>query len=440
MIDNLAGKQKIRCAIYTRKSSEEGLEKEFNSLDAQRLSAENYIASQIGKGWVLVPTNYDDGGFSGGTMERPAFKRLLNDIREDKIDCIVVYKADRLSRRLFDFTKIIELLDKHKVSFISVTESFNTSTASGRLMFGMIMSFAQYERELTGERIRDKFDASCQKGMWMGGYIPIGYDLSERRLTINEDESKIIKTLFKNFIETGSVTDTFRELNDQGFRSKTWTSSSGKTRIGKRFNKSSVRSILTNYLYFGKINHKGDIHEGLHEAIIDEETWEKAQDLLKNKTPTISIPNGRITQVPLLKGIMDCGVCGSKMTPTYTNKGGRKYRYYICHAKFKGNNEQCQVGRIPANEAEELVIGQVLNILKKPEIIINTLRNSNDKVSEGDIIKSFKTINKVWEELFPVEQARIVNLLIKDVIISPTGMNINIYKQGLNTLSQELNG
>ena len=440
MIDNLAGKKKVRCAIYTRKSSEEGLEQEFNSLDAQRLSAENYIASQIGKGWVLIPTHYDDGGISGGTLERPALKRLFQDIKENKIDCIVVYKADRLSRRLFDFTQIIELLDKHQVSFISVTESFNTSTASGRLMFGMIMSFAQYERELTGERIRDKFDASCKKGMWMGGSIPIGYDLSERRLIINKSEAIIIKVLFKTFTETGSVTDTFRELNDQGFRTKTWTSSSGKTRIGKRFNKSSVRSILTNYLYIGKINHKGNIHEGLHDAIIDEETWEKAQDLLKSKTPTISIPNSRITQAPLLKGILDCGVCGRKMTPTYTNKGGKKYRYYICQSKFKGNNEQCEVGRIPANEAEELVTSQVLNILKKPEMIINTIKNQDEEVSEGDIIKSFQTIDKVWGELFPVEQARIINLLVQDVTISPKGMNINIYKQGLNTISQELNG
>ena len=441
MIDsNLNNKSKIRCAIYTRKSSEEGLEQEFNSLDSQRLSAENYIASQAHEGWVLDPTMYYDGGYSGGTLERPALKRLFNDIKAGKIDCIVVYKIDRLTRSLADFSEIIKILDEHNVSFVAVTQSFNTANSMGRLMLNVLLSFAQYERELTGERIRDKFYASCKKGMWIGGYIPIGYDLKDRRLTINEKEAQIIRILFQTFIETTSVTDTFRQLNGLGFKTKTWIASSGTLHKGQRFNKSNVRRILTNELYFGKINHKGKIYDGLHKAIIDEETWQKAQNLLNNKTPKVQTPNSRISQAPLLKGVMNCGICGNKMTPTYTSKQGKKYRYYICQAKFKGNNEQCQVGRIPASETEELVTNQVLNILQKPEIISSAIKNKNEQIPDNEIIGSFKSINKVWDELFPPEQARIINLLVRDIAINPDGMNINIYKQGLNSLNNEING
>ena len=212
-------------------------------------------------------------------MERPALKRLFNDIKAGKIDCIVVYKIDRLTRSLADFSEIIKILDEYNVSFVAVTQSFNTANSMGRLMLNVLLSFAQYERELTGERIRDKFDASCKKGMWMGGYIPIGFDLKDRRLIINENEANIIRFLFKTFIETTSVTDTFRELNNLGFKTKTWIASSGKIHKGQRFNKSSVRRILTNELYIGKINHKGNIYDGLHKAIIDDETWKKTQDL-----------------------------------------------------------------------------------------------------------------------------------------------------------------
>ena len=441
MIDNnLSGKKKIRCAIYTRKSSEEGLKQEFNSLDAQRLSAENYIASQSHEGWVLDPTMYDDGGYSGGTLERPALKRLFNDIKAGKIDCIVVYKIDRLTRSLADFSEIIKILDEHNVSFVAVTQSFNTANSMGRLMLNVLLSFAQYERELTGERIRDKFDASCKKGMWMGGYIPIGYDLKDRRLIINEKEAQIIRILFQTFIETTSVTDTFRQLNGFGFKTKTWISSSGTLHKGQRFNKNNVRRILTNELYFGKINHKGKIYDGLHKAIIDKETWQKAGDLLNNKTPKVQTPNSRISQAPLLKGVMNCGVCGNKMTPTYTSKNGKKYRYYICQAKLKGNSEECSVGRISAKETEELVTNQVLNTLQKPEIIASTIKNKNEQIPDNEIIDSFKSINKVWDELFPPEQARIINLLVRDITINPDGMNINIYKQGLNSLNDEING
>jgi site-specific DNA recombinase len=437
MIDNFKNKQKIRCAIYTRKSCEEGLEQEFNSLDAQRASAENYISSQANEGWVLVNDHYDDGGFSGGNLERPALQRLFQDIREDKIDCIIVYKIDRLTRSLLDFSKIIQLLDEHNVSFVSVTQSFNTANSMGRLMLNVLLSFAQYERELTSERIKDKLEASCKRGMWMGGNIPLGYDAKDRKLLINEKEEKIVRILFQNFAETASITETARELNNLGFTTKTWISNNGKLHKGKRFNKSNVRRILNNHLYIGKVKHKDKLFDGMHKPIIDDQIWQKTRDLLSTNNK-IQLPSSRVTTAPLLKGIMNCGICGSKMTPTYTTKQGKRYRYYICQSKHKGNNDLCKVGRISASETENLVTDQVLNFLKKPEFIIHTINAKKDDLSENKIINSFKTIDKVWDELFPVEQARIINLLIKQIDIKPEGLNIKIFKEGLHSLSTEL--
>ena len=437
MIDNIRNKQKIRCAIYTRKSCEEGLEQEFNSLDAQRASAENYISSQAHEGWVLVNDHYDDGGFSGGNLERPSLQRLFQDIREDKIDCIIVYKIDRLTRSLLDFSKIIQLLDEHNVSFVSVTQSFNTANSMGRLMLNVLLSFAQYERELTSERIKDKLEASCKRGMWMGGNIPLGYDAKDRKLLINEKEAKIVRILFQNFAETASITETARELNNLGFTTKTWISNNGKLHKGKRFNKSNVRRILNNHLYIGKVKHKDKLFDGMHKPIIDEQIWQKTRELLSTNNK-IQLPSSRVTTAPLLKGIMNCGICGSKMTPTYTKKQGKRYRYYICQSKHKGNNDLCKVGRISASETENLVTDQVLNFLKKPEFIIHTINAKKDDLSENKIINSFKTIDKIWDELFPVEQARIINLLIKQIDIKPEGLNIKIFKEGLHSLSTEL--
>ena len=439
MTENLNIKPKIRCAIYTRKSSEDGLEQEFNSIDAQRLSGENFIASQVGKGWVLVDDHYDDGGFSGGTLERPALQRLFRDIRENKIDCVVIYKIDRLSRSLFDFQKIIELFDQNKVNFASVTQNFTTDDSVGRLMLNVMLSFAQYERELTGERIRDKVDASKKKGIWMGGNPSFGYDIEERKLIINEAEAKIVRILFQNFIETESVTETARELNKFGFTTKTWISKTGKLQKGQNFNKRNVRRILENPLYAGKIKHKNQLYDGQHKAIIADDIWQKTKEILsKNQSNKPSIPVSRITAAPLLKGLINCGVCGSKMIPTYTIKNGKRYRYYLCSSKAVGNNDSCSIARLSASEAENLVTNQVLNLLKKPEFIVHTISQSTGNLQESVVINSFKQIEKVWDELFPVEQARIVSLLIKDITISPNGLNIRILKEGLYSLSNEL--
>lgn len=436
----IPNKPKIRCAIYTRKSREEGLEQSFNSLDAQRLAAENYIASQVGEGWVLNPDFYDDGAYSGGNTDRPAFKQLLADIEEKKVDCVVVYKADRLSRSLFDFAKILEFFDKHGVSFTSVTESFSTATASGRLMLGMIMSFAQYERELSSERVRDKIDASKKLGMWMGGTIPLGYDSVDSKLQINEEEAKIVSSLFSFFIKNKSTLETARELASFGFITKSFTTKKGRYQLGKKFNKQHVRRILENPIYAGMIDHKGVIYPGQHKEIVSKEVWDKANEILRANPGDGGFDKSltRVTQIPVLKGIINCGCCRSKMVPTYTSKNGKRYRYYLCVSKAVGNNESCEISRISANEIEKLVIRQVLITLKKPEFIASTIKASAAHTSETGVINYFKSFEKVWDELFPLEQVRIINLLIKEVELHPDGLKIRVFKDGINALSNEL--
>lgn len=437
MIETLKNKQKIRCAIYTRKSSEEGLEQEFNSLDAQRLAAESYIASQQHEGWVLAPGNYDDGGFSGGNMERPGLKRLFADIKEGKIDCIVVYKIDRLTRSLVDFSKIIEVFDEHNVSFVSVTQSFNTSNSMGRLMLNVLLSFAQYERELTGERIRDKVEASKKQGMWMGGPPPLGYICEDKKLKIMEEDAKIVRIIYQRFLETGSVTTIAREMNKQGFHTKSWISKTGKLHGGGKFDKKNIQRILENPIYAGKIKHKDKVYEGQHKSIIDDKMWQKAQDTFKRYDRPVGV-GVRVSSIPLLKGVMTCGECGGRMIPTYTNKKGKRYRYYICERKHKGRNDNCSVGRLSAGEIENLVVQHITQILKKPEIIVQTITAAAGKVPEMEVVEALKSIEVVWEELFPIEQARIVKLLIKEVVVTKDGLDIRIFKDGLNTLSQEL--
>ncbi|MCT4635381.1 MAG: recombinase family protein [Rickettsiales bacterium] len=314
-------KIKIRCAIYTRKSHDEGLEQSFNSLDAQRLAAESFIASQSHEGWECLPTLYNDGGYSGGNMERPGLQKLLQDIRDGKIDCIVVYKIDRLTRSLLDFAEIIKLLDECKCSFVAVTQSFNTSNSMGRLMLNVLLSFAQYERELTSERIRDKFAASYKQGIWMGGVPPLGYDPKNRELIINEDEAKTVRLIYQKFLELESVMATAKIMNQLGYKSKTWTSKKGKQYQGKSFNKNLIRYILKNPIYAGKIACKGKLYQGRHKAIIEEEIWKRVQVLLtSDKVNTVVNPISRINSAALLKGLLICGCCGAKMTPTYCSK------------------------------------------------------------------------------------------------------------------------
>lgn len=430
-------KKKIRCAVYTRKSHEEGLEQEFNSLDAQRVAGESYIASQAHEGWICLPEQYDDGGFTGGNLERPALQKLFQDIRAGKVDCIVVYKIDRLTRSLLDFSKIIELFDEYNVSFVSVTQSFNTSNSMGRLMLNVLLSFAQYERELTSERIRDKFAASCKQGIWMGGNLPLGYDAVDRKLLINEDEAKVIRCIYHRFLEVESATQVARDMNEAGFKTKTWVSESGKLHKGRKFSKKTIERILQNPIYAGKIKHKENVYEGQHKAIIGQKIWDAVQSTFNRKDRMI-MPASRVTTPPLLKGVIRCGCCESAMTPTYTSKKGRRYRYYLCSGKARGANENCPVGRVSAAQIENVVTKYILKILSAPEIVASTIRAAMGEVSDIEVIRNLKSIGKFWDELFPVEQARIIRLLVKCVHVTESGIDIHIHSEGLHSLHSEL--
>ena len=282
-----------RCAVYTRKSSEEGLEQDFNSLQAQREACEAFIKSQAGEGWRLVKTAYDDGGISGGTMERPALQRLLSDIDEGRIDVVVVYKVDRLTRSLADFAKMVEIFDAHHVSFVSITQQFNTTTSMGRLTLNVLLSFAQFEREVTGERIRDKIAASKKKGMWMGGFCSLGYDIRDRRLVVNQEESKLVRHIYKRYLELGSVRLLKRDLDRRGVVSKIRVSKNGTRSGGRPFSRGALYELLANPIYIGEIRHKKVRHPGQHEAIVDRQTWEKVQRRLRDQTARDGIPKIR---------------------------------------------------------------------------------------------------------------------------------------------------
>src|SRR4051794_5086946 len=309
--------RKFRCAVYTRKSSEEGLEQEFNSLDAQRESCEAYVASQRPEGWLLVPDRYDDGGFSGGTLDRPALKRLMADIEEGRVDVVVVYKIDRLSRSLMDFARLVEVFDRTGVTFVSVTQSFNTTTSMGRLTLNVLLSFAQFEREVIGERIRDKFAASRAKGMWMGGWAPLGYDVKERKLVLNEAEAETVRMVFERFVKIGSATALALALRREGVT----------TKQRKLVNKGSLYKLLNNLIYVGEAVYKGRSYPGEHAAIIDRALWDKVHAIM-GESLRRRAANTRAQTPALLKGLM-FGPDGAAMSPSHTRRRGRLYRYYV---------------------------------------------------------------------------------------------------------------
>lgn len=323
----------LRCAVYTRKSVSEGLEKDFNTLVAQREAGENYIRSQKQEGWVLVDKHYDDGGFSGGNMERPALRELFDDIENGKIDIVVVYKVDRLSRSLMDFAKIIELFERHNVSFVSVTQHFNTKDSMGRLTLNILLSFAQFERELVSERTRDKMSAARRKGKWVGGVPILGYDISPdgSGLVVNRAEAESVRTIFDTYLDTRSALRTLEILEEKNIRMKSWRTVGGKMHVGKAFTKSTLYYLLKNTAYIGKIRYKGEIYPAEHEAIIDAEVFEKTAERLSSNFRERTTAKVRTKTEGLLSGILYCGHCNRPMTNKYTRKGGSKtYRYYVC--------------------------------------------------------------------------------------------------------------
>jgi len=348
----------LRCAVYTRKSTEDGLEQEFNSLDAQYEACAAYAVSQRHEGWVLMPERYDDGGFSGGNMQRPAMQRLMTDVATGKIDIILVYKIDRLTRSLADFAKIVDVLDKAGASFVSITQSFNTTTSMGRLTLNMLLSFAQFEREVTGERIRDKIAASKRKGMWMGGPVPLGYDVQSRKLAVNEPEASLVCQIYQRYLELGSVVELAEELNHQGHRTKVQQGASGPHRGGCIFRRGTLYHLLSNRIYLGEIVHKGEHFAGEHPAIISNALWDAVQAKLKANANGTS-RRLRRQQPSLLVGLVFDGE-GRAMTPNHATKPGRRYRYYITRPDQLGGTP---AWRVSAHDLEGLVCTRLLEFL-----------------------------------------------------------------------------
>jgi site-specific DNA recombinase len=380
----------VRCAVYTRKSTEEGLEQEFNTLDAQRESGEAYVRSQAGEGWSCLPDRYDDGGYTGGNMERPALKRLMADIKDGKVDCVVVYKVDRLSRSLLDFARMMQVFEERKVSFVSVTQQFNTATSMGRLILNVLLSFAQFEREIISERTRDKIALTRRKGKWAGGHPPLGYDADPKtgKLVVNEAEAVRVRAIFQSYLRHEALMPVVQELAEKRWLNKRWTTKAGKERGGHAIDKTSLHRLLTCPLYLGKVSHKGQLFPGEHQGIIDPEVWKRAQALLRRNGRT----GGAVVRGgfgALLRGLLHCRPCGCAMTPSQTKKGAKRYHYYTCVNAQKRGWGVCPSKAIPAAAIEGVVVEQLRAVGKDPALLRATLaearRQDEARVEELEV-------------------------------------------------------
>lgn len=417
--------QKKRCAIYTRKSVEEGLDMEFNTLDAQRMAAENYIASQTANGWICLPEHYDDGGFSGGTLERPALKKLLNDAANGLVDIIVIYKLDRLSRSICDFAELSKKFDEWGVSFVSVTQEINTSTSSGRMMLNILITFAQYEREVIAERIRDKMSASRKRGQWVGGTIPFGYKVENRHLIPDDERGKIVPMIFDMFVKQRSARYVTHMLNKKGI----------KTRQGKEWLVSHVYRVLSNHTYVGEVAYKGGIYPGEQPALVSREVWDATQEILKTNSP---VPRGRPPEprYALLKGIIRCGHCDSAMGPTYSKRRGRIYNYYKCLKDSKRDIHICPVKTIAAGDVEKAVVTQLGALFTTPSFI--SMAAAQTHIAIGTVRKNLNDIESFWDDLFPAERDRLLHLLVDNVTVREDGIAIKIKTEGMRGLIKEM--
>jgi site-specific DNA recombinase len=424
----------VRCAIYTRKSSEEGLEQEFNSLQAQREACEAFIDSQRHEGWICVRMGYDDGGFSGATMDRPALQQLLADIAAGRIDTVVVYKIDRLTRSLADFAKIVEILDAKGASFVSVTQQFNTTTSMGRLTLNVLLSFAQFEREVIGERIRDKIAASKKKGMWMGGVPPLGYGVTDRKLVVIDSEAEIVRLIFRRYAELGSVRLLKDELEACGIKSKSWTSASGRLQGGKPFARGALYLMLQNRIYRGEVVHKEQSHPGEHPPIIDQPLWDAVQAQLAGNTAERN-SGTRNRQPSLLAGMLFDGD-GNRMTPSHAVKKGTRYRYYVSGSLITRDRTEDSAGlRIPAAEIEQLVSSRVHRWLLDPASICkSTAARLADASTQQWLVARAAEIGKRWPEL-PVPRKRaVLTALIERIEVRVAQIDIRLRPPRLRAL------
>ena len=421
------GKSIIRCAVYTRKSSEEGLQQDFNSLDAQRESCEAYILSQKHEGWTCLPEMYDDGGISGGTLARPALRRLLADIESGLIDTVVVYKVDRLTRALNDFAKIVDVFDKQSVSFVSVTQQFNTTTSMGRLTLNMLLSFAQFEREVTGERIRDKIAASKKKGMWMGGNVPLGYDAIDRKLVINPTEAETVRHIYLRYAELGSVRELKDDLDQDGIVSKSRIGKLGSLAGGKPMARGALYLMLQNRLYRGDIVHKDKSYPGEHDAIIDETLWNEVQNkLATNRDDRV---NGSNAKAPSLLAGLIYDDAGNRMTPSHANKNGRRYRYYVSNSLIAGNRHSASPGarRVPAADLEALVEKRLCQFLETKADLFGIIEAFITDVNEcNEIIARSTDLAQQLPTIMQSEKRKILRCLIQKIILNRESLEITI--------------
>ena len=398
-VNNDGRQPKLRCALYTRKSSEEGLEQDFNSLDAQREACEAFVVSQKREGWVLLPELYDDGGYSGGTLERPAFQRLLADVSAGKVDVVVVYKVDRLTRSLSDFAKIVEVFDKNAVSFVSVTQQFNTTSSMGRLTLNILLSFAQFEREVTGERIRDKIAASKKKGMWMGGQPPLGYDVKDRKLVVNAQEAETVRHIFRRYLELKSVRLLKADLDEQGIVSKARKAADGSAYGSKPLARGALYLMLQNRIYRGETVHKDKSYPGEHDAIVDERLWNEVQVILR--TNRIERADGRSDNRPsMLAGIL-FDAQGDRMSPSHATKRGTRYRYYVSRSLIDGTANTSTGGqRIPAVALEALITRSTRDWLADPGKIHQVIGNEvPDAITQKRLIDRAIKFAAAWNDL-----------------------------------------
>jgi DNA invertase Pin-like site-specific DNA recombinase len=413
-----------RCAIYTRKSSEEGLEQNFNSLYAQREACEAFIKSQVSEGWRLVETHYDDGGLSGASMERPALQRLLEHIRQGLVEVVVVYKVDRLTRALADFARIVELFDARQVSFVAVTQQFNTTTSMGRLTLNVLLSFAQFEREVTGERIRDKIAASKRKGIWMGGVVPLGYDLRERRLVINQAEAEVVRRIFKRYLELGCVRLLKDELDCQGVVSKPRSSGNGAPRRGHSFSRGALYVVLSNPLYIGEVRHRGVRHPGRHPAIVDRELWDKVRQQLHAHATRRHLRAVKVEPSPLAGKLFDSS--GTGLTPTHARKGACRYRYYVTRGLNIGPVHPAHdAWRLPAPEIERTVAVAAGQLLGDEPAIATAVEEAGMAPSR---IPSVLETARAWNRKLQSESeaAEALAGLVHRVELSRTGLRLSL--------------
>jgi site-specific DNA recombinase len=425
-------KSTVRCAIYTRKSSEEGLEQSFNSLDAQREACEAFIVSQRQEGWRALPALYDDGGFSGGNMDRPALKRLLEDIEAHKVDTIVVYKVDRLTRSLADFAKIVEALDARGVSFVSVTQQFNTTSSMGRLTLNVLLSFAQFEREVTGERIRDKIAASKRKGMWMGGPVPLGYSLKERKLIVDPKEAEFIRRLFSLYLELGSVSQLKLWLDKERIRTKIRVSAAGKRSGGTAYSRGGLYKLLENKHYLGVIRHRELCHEGEHEAIVPRDLWDKVAAKLQsdNQGRRNGLAAGTTS---LLVGLV-WDPNGTQFTPSHTLKNGRRYRYYVSRPNKDGSQPALKPIRIAAQELEKLVCLRLQTFLKSPRSVLDEVGVTDNTANNlQQILAKAMALSEHCLSL-RAEERGFVRDVVRRIVVNSNKIEVQLSRKRLNGL------